>query len=393
MLVRSLLCASVVIAGCSGAAPSTVPTALISPSPNGSAAPSTTPRPTVTGAATAFPTGVFAAISEAPVHADLARELQTILKRVAGVAGVSATVMSAHGMWSGATGTADGTRAVTVDTQFSIASTTKSVTAAQVMLLVEAGNLRLDDLAADHLPTDLDFDTNGATIRQLLDHHSGIPDYVDPIRPQMDAEPLRFLTPAELLAVVPDERTTAGTTFAYANVNYLLLGLVVEQVTGRRYADVLRDGALNIDGVERLIYQPDERPTAPIAFDGGRSADWFTSMGEFLPSVALTSDGPAAAMASDSVSLARWWRALCAGEIVSQVSLTAMVPADGADEAYGLGMFWGDPQGTLGHSGLDAGGTALGACRPEDGIVLAIVANRLIDISSIAAPLVDRLRA
>ena len=131
-----------------------------------------------------------------------------MLEGVAGEAGVSATVMSAHGTWSGATGKADGVRDVTVNDQFSIASTTKSVTAAQVMQLVEAGTLGLDDLAADHLPSNLDFDTNGATIRNLLSHRSGIPDYIQAVTPQIRADPLRFWTPAELLAVNTLARTS-----------------------------------------------------------------------------------------------------------------------------------------------------------------------------------------
>ena len=92
-------------------------------------------------------------------------------------AGMSATVMTADGTWSGATGSADGVRDVRVDSQFGIASITKSVIAAQVMQMVEAGELSLDAPASDYLPANFDFDTNGATIRQLLDMHSGIPDW------------------------------------------------------------------------------------------------------------------------------------------------------------------------------------------------------------------------
>ena len=87
------------------------------------------------------------------------------------------------------------------------------------------------------------------------------------------ADPLRFWTPAELLAAIPADRTTVGEASAYGNTNYLLLGLVIEEVTGRPMAEVLRDGVLGIDGVERLIYQPDEIPTQPIAIENGQSTD------------------------------------------------------------------------------------------------------------------------
>ena len=99
------------------------------------------------------------------------------------------------------TGKAAGDRDVTVDTQFSIASITKAVTAAQVMQLVEAGKLGLDDPVADHLPSDIEFDTNGATIRHLLGHRSGIPDYCGQRRHQRRSPSV--WTPAELLAAIP----------------------------------------------------------------------------------------------------------------------------------------------------------------------------------------------
>jgi D-alanyl-D-alanine carboxypeptidase len=335
-------------------------------------APSAEPGPT----ASALPTEAFAALTDDPVPAELAAELQETLDRMAGEAGVSATIISPHGTWSDAAGKAAGDRDVTADTQFSIASITKAVTAAQVMQLVEAGELDLDDPVADHLPSDIAFDTNGATIRHLLGHRSGIPNYGDTA--DLTADPLRFWTPAELLAAIPAGRKTIDGESDYANTNYLLLGMVIEEVTGRSVARVLRDGVLGIDGVERLIYQPEEIPTEPIAFENGRSTAWFESMGGFLPTYAFTSDGAAAAMASDSVSLARWWRAFCAGQIVTQASVTEMMPTT---DWYGLGIGndW-DMSGVVGHGGSDTDGNAMAGCLPERGIAFAVLANRSLDV-------------
>jgi D-alanyl-D-alanine carboxypeptidase len=345
--------------------------------------------------AAAFPIAAFADISEEPVSEEAAAEFKAALRDTADGGGMSATVMSADGTWSGAVGKADGVRDVRVDDQFGIASVTKSMIAAQVMQMVEAGELALDDLAVDHLPPDLDFDTNVATIRQLLGMHSGIPDwYGDEMEESVASDRRRLWKPADVLELVGPGRAPAGEEFEYSDTNYTLLGLVIEQVRGRPVADVLRDGVLGIDGIERLVYQPDEAPTKPMAMPDGESSAALEKGGGYLPSLAdASSAGPAGAIASDSPSLARWWRAFCAGEIVSQDSLTEMTTF--RDE-YGLGLFdVADPyaQG-VGHLGSNFGYVAWAGCVPEDGSVVVVLANSDVEeIWEMARPLVDALRS
>ncbi len=96
-------------------------------------------------------------MSEDPVYKKKAAEFHAILNDMAAFngAGMSAIVMTANGTWSGATGSADGVRDVRVDSQFGIASITKSVIAAQVTQVVESGELSLDAPASDYLPAEL----------------------------------------------------------------------------------------------------------------------------------------------------------------------------------------------------------------------------------------------
>jgi CubicO group peptidase (beta-lactamase class C family) len=191
-----------------------------------------------------------------------------------------------------------------------------------------------------------------------------------------------------MLALVPADRAPASRDFEYTNPNYLLLGLVIEQVRGRPVTEVLREGVLSIDGVERLIYQPDEIPTEPMAMPFGKSATILEEGGGYLPSLAAaTSDGPAAAMASDSPSLARWWRAFCAGEIVSKASLTEMATFQ---DGYGLGLYdVAEPFAHgVGHSGEHIGYRAWAGCLPEEGVVIAVLSNRELDASLLARSLV-----
>jgi D-alanyl-D-alanine carboxypeptidase len=339
-----------------------------------------------------LPTAAFADISEDPVSEEVAAEFQAALNDMAGGAGMAATVVSLDGTWSGATGKADGVRDLRINDQFSIGSVTKPVIAAQVMQMVEAGELALDDPATDHLPADLDFDTNGATIRQLLSHRSGIPDYFGLIEEALADDRLQAWKPAELLELVPDERAPVGDSFEYAETNYLLLGLVIEHLRRQSVAEVLREGVLDIEGVERLIYQPDERPTAPMAMPEGESRASLKKGGGYLPFLADTTVN----MASDAPSLARWWRAFCAGEIVSQDSLTEMSTFVGGPDGYGLGLFNpADPyaQG-IGHIGDAFGFAAWAGCLPDERAVIVVLSNRSVDDKGgMARPLVEAVQS
>jgi CubicO group peptidase (beta-lactamase class C family) len=123
----------------------------------------------------------------------------------------------------------------------------------------------------------------------------------DELREATMADPLRVWTLEEKLATVAPERGPLGEGWEYIGTNYLLLGLIIEQVTGRSVAEVLRSGVLDGDGFERLIYQPDEPPTDPMAMPLGAPAKTFEEDGGYLPSLAnatmFTSEG---AMASDA---------------------------------------------------------------------------------------------
>ena len=343
-----------------------------------------TPGSTETGApaspskpAGGFPIEVFAALGEEPVSDELAAELQEVLETSAHGDGLTATVISPEGNWSGATGSAAGDRAMLPDDQMSIGSITKTLVAAQVMQLVEAGQLGLDDLAADRLPADLDFEPNGETIADLLSHRSG---FLSDILADPDDDPLHAWTIEELLGTVGPERGPVSQAWEYKGITYVLLGLIVEHATGRPLAEVLRGGVLKGDGYERLIYQPDEPPTEPMAMPSGASADTFDNGGGYLPSLSFaTAANSEGAMASDSASLARWFRALCAGQVVSPASLDEMTDFDKRPE-YGLGIWdrrfeYGASSGALGHGGEIFGYRAVALCFQDPVSVVVVMAN------------------
>ncbi len=325
-----------------------------------------------------FSTAVFAGLREEPLSDESTADLHEVLNDAASVDGMTATLMTPKGSWSGAAGTADGVRAMSPADQFAIGSVTKSFVAAQVMQLVETGELRLDEPAAGRLPPSLDFDTNGATVGHLLGMRSGIPDYVGALWSSLSTDKLRPWTADEVLALLGTHRTPVGEMHNYSSSDYVLLGLIVEQVRGRPLAEVLRDGVLSGNGYERLIYQPDERPTAPMALPSGAPADTFEEGGGYLPSLAATTAaGPAGGMASDSATLARWWGQLCGGQVVSDSSLDEMTNFDDGD-GYGLGLFdrtdvHGSP--AVGNGGIQVGFNAYAACLLESGSVVVVLSN------------------
>src|SRR4051794_3368338 len=271
------------VAGCAGVSGSPPPSA-IQPSatsvslasPSAGFIPSPSPS--------AFPIAVFAGMSLEPLTGERTATYQAILADIADGGGIAATVMAAEGTWSGAAGKADGLHDVQVDSQFGIASITKSVVAAQVMRLVESGEVSLDEPATDYLPGDFAFDTNGATIRQLLSMRSGIPDWYGPVmEKEVATHRKRVWTTAEVLALVDPARRPAGSEFKYADTNYILLGLVIEHVRHRPLVDVLREGVLRVEGTKRLIYQPAEAPTDPMAMPLAESRNVFEKSGGYLP--------------------------------------------------------------------------------------------------------------
>ena len=146
---------------------------------------------------------------------------------------------------------------------------------------------------------------------------------------------------------------------------------------------MLRKGALAIDGLERLVHQPDESPTQLMAIPAGASNAVLELRGGYLPSLAsATAYHASGAIASNSPSIAGWWRALCAGEIVFQASLTEMSTFEQADpDGYGLGMYnpaygYGP---AFGHTGQLPGYMSWAACLPEDEAVIVVLTNHEVD--------------
>ncbi|GGQ67317.1 hypothetical protein GCM10010166_41520 [Couchioplanes caeruleus subsp. azureus] len=133
-------------------------------------------------------------------------------------------------------------RPVPVDGQVRIGSNTKTFVAVVVLQLVAGRQVRLDEPVETYLPRLLrgdGIDGRHITVRQLLQHTSGLPDYTEHLDAGDSARLSRYYEPRELLdlALASTATFAPGTDWAYSNTNYVVLGLLVQKVTGRPVAE------------------------------------------------------------------------------------------------------------------------------------------------------------
>jgi len=142
----------------------------------------------------------------------------------------------------------------TPDTKFRIGSVTKSFTAVLIFQLVEQGKIRLDGKVIDYLP---DFKKTGdrITVRQLLIHTSGLPDYNN-VPDFFRAVQSGLLNRDEIIKRISeyDLLFEPGTKFGYSNDGYRVLGAIIEKVTGKPYEQVLRENILYPFGLKNSGY-------------------------------------------------------------------------------------------------------------------------------------------
>lgn len=242
--------------------------------------------------------------------------------------------------------------------RFRAGSITKTFVAVVALQLVREGRLSLDDSVQRWLPGLV---PNGrrVTIRQLLAHTSGIADYTadELFLRRTASEPRRTWTPRELVdrAVRMGPEGSPGERFSYASTNYVLLGLVVERVTGTTAGEQLR----------RRIFEPlrlRETSFVPGTRIPGRHAHGYAPSAHdgIVGSLATARDRSAAsaswawaagAIVSSAADLSRFFQALLGGLLLPRRVLEQMRPVPGARYGLGLASFR-TPCGTaVGHTG------------------------------------------
>jgi len=269
-----------------------------------------------------------------------------------GAPSVSAAVISPEGSWAGAGGQVDLIQGIDARSchRYPFASVTKMFAASTVMTLVEDGALSLDAPAREHLPAEVvervaNADT--ATIRQLLQHTSGVPEYVT-MGYYLDAfdQALPMSTVIDELSYIYGLKADfePGAGLSYSNSNYLLLSLIIEDITGETAYDVVRSRVLDPLGLESTMGRSEQPDAVSRGYADLRGNGEWVDQTEVSASVMASPGKLDGGLISTPLEVATLLEALGDGALVSAESLEEMQAfqtydeIDGLEDAYGLGL-------------------------------------------------------
>lgn len=270
--------------------------------------------------------------------------------------------------------------AIEPDMIFRIGSMTKQFTAVAILMLMEQGKLALNDPLTKFLP---DYPTQGRTItvEHLLTHTSGIKSYTG----LLEWVPLKRkdMTVAEIIALSKDKpmEFEPGERWSYCNSGYILLGAIIEKVSGLTYEAFLQKNIFDPIGLEHTYYGSYLRiiPRRIPGYGPGPN-------NTFLNAAYLSMTQPYAAgsLLSTVDDLALWNEALLAGKLIKRETLEkAWTPyklKDGSSSGYGYGWSIGEYEGRrmIRHGGGINGFSSDGILFPEDKLFVALLTNSAI---------------
>ncbi|TMM31714.1 MAG: beta-lactamase family protein [Actinobacteria bacterium] len=298
---------------------------------------------------------------------DTGRLLQQQLAAMhaAGMPGVFAQIRAEGDAWNLAAGVADVDTGRPVRPQFRqrIGSITKTFVATTVLQLVGEHRVDLDAPIARYLPDVVPGELGRrVTVRMLLNHTSGIGDYAPVLfaSPEaVEALRLRTIPPRELVRIGLSQPVTnaPGERWSYSNTNYIILGLLIERLSGRGYAQEVSRRILGPLGLEHS-YFPGTSPYIRGPHMTGYAMMADGSLGN-LTVFSPSSGWAAGEMISTAAEVNRFFRALLTGRLLSPALLaqmqTTVVVVPGQPEAagWGLGILWlATPCGRVwGHTG------------------------------------------
>lgn len=328
--------------------------------------------------------------SNASLEKKLQKALDDGLNKTKGKGIAAAVIFPDGSKWIGMSGVSHGSTKLTTKMQFAAGSIGKMFTGATILQLAEEGELTLEDSLYEWLPTYSYIDST-ITIRQLLNHTSGLYNFVDndDFWVSIFEEPSKVWTPEEIiLAFNLESIFPKGTSWHYSQTGYNLLRMIIEKITGSEISTVNRDRFWVPLGLDNTFTSMGEALPPEMAhgwwdLDGDGTYDDFFSW----PRTAFSS-GIGGEVWSTAEDLAKWARALFYDKTVLEQStldqmLTFHSPCTGEDyygAGYGLGVGMFDPQlvnglEAYGHSGNAPGYAAASIYLLDYKVCIALTDN------------------
>ncbi len=293
------------------------------------------------------------------------------------------------------------------ETNFRLASLTKQFTAMAIMLLVHDGKLRYDERLTDIFPG---FPAYGKaiTVRQMLNHTSGLPDYEDLMAKQYPGVPdekIPQIHDAGVLDLLKQQTTTRfppGTRWEYSNSGYVLLGLVVERRSGMSYGDFLRERIFRPLGMTHtIVFEKGKNEVTHRAYGHTLEAPGWRETDQSSTSATL-GDG---AVYSSLKDLEKWDRALAEHTLLSEKEMRpALISATDPNGAplrkldgslaplYGFGWFLDAYRGhrRYWHYGETVAFRTAIERFPDQRLTVIVLANRIeVDAPALALGVAD----
>jgi CubicO group peptidase (beta-lactamase class C family) len=280
-------------------------------------------------------------------------------------------------------------------TNFRLASFTKQFTAACIMLLVHDGKLHYDDHLTDIFP---EFPAYGKsiTVRNLLNHTSGLPDYEDLLMkqfPNTPEEKVPQILDAGVLKLLEQQisgKFAPGSKWEYSNSGYAVLAMIVEKISGKTFGQFLQQRIFApLKMKNTLAYEKGKNEVPHRAYGHSKAGQnekdgWHET--DQSPTSAVLGDGGIYSSLDD---LAKWDRALLDHTLLSEAemrpALTPVQPpdgpprfADGPALSYGFGWFLDPYQGhkRMSHDGDTIGFRTTIQRFPDDNLTIVVLANR-----------------
>ncbi|MBL7997284.1 MAG: serine hydrolase [Candidatus Kapabacteria bacterium] len=306
------------------------------------------------------------------VKAKLQQALNTV-RQTQSIRGVSVAMQSADEMLMLTAGESHDGVAMSSDMLLGIGSNTKTLTSLVLLRLQMKGVLNVSQSIGAWIQPSSRIDTS-ITIRQLLNHTSGLGDYASTAeyRQAVLENANRVWKPDELLQFIPAPAAVKGTVWNYCNTNYLLAGLIATRATGKTLAQLYRDELFAPLNLANSFLPPEEALRGTVAHRWLGTNDLVNT-----PITSAWSGAWAAgAVFSTAADMAQLYTSLFSGRILDSVTLSTMLtPA--FQSGYGLGIKRNIVNGTetIGHTGEIRGYTSTLVRVPRHRVSIAILTN------------------